>query len=440
MKDNLSIIITVFLLVLLIVFFPLYNFFERQDDMSYNLVLKATSTFADEVMNNGYIDQRVYDNFISELTNTGNLYDIIVEAHRRVLVKSGTNDEYIEQSYIDYTDDIFEAINPDNSSNLMDRTLKNNIYYFNPKDEIYVKVKNSNTTMAGALFNAIIPTSSKTRIEVNYGGIIKNNAWRTVDATFTGQFLVPSAPILYVGDINRKKITTDYTQDVEGYYQISHSEIVDNGIFASSTFFNGDKINHMHWEITNLENNEITKLNVNSESDSSEVSVRLNSYSFESGKKYLIQVNTVDDKGYSSKITELKINVADSSGGGSPIMLGDLNGNNTVDSEDVRDVISSIIHGGTLSDTEKEILDIDQNNIFDQRDYIELSQNVFGFVLGDVDGDGKISISDHTALAQYINYSEEEPSDEYIRKYDLNFDGTVDINDLTIIQLIANYF
>ena len=89
MKDNLSIIITIILLVLLIIFFPLYNFFERQDDMSYNLVLKATSTFADEVMNNGYIDQRGYDNFITELTNTGNLYDIVVEAHRRVLVRSG---------------------------------------------------------------------------------------------------------------------------------------------------------------------------------------------------------------------------------------------------------------------------------------------------------------------------------------------------------------
>ena len=140
MKDNLSIVITIIILVLLMVFFPLYNFFERQDDMSYNLVLKATSNFADEVMNNGYIDQRGYNNFVTNLANTGNVYDIEVEAHRKVLTLAGT-DIYEEQSYIDYTDDIFETIESNNTSNLMERPLKNNIYFFNPKDEIYIKVK-----------------------------------------------------------------------------------------------------------------------------------------------------------------------------------------------------------------------------------------------------------------------------------------------------------
>ncbi len=212
MKDNLSIVITIIILVLLMVFFPLYNFFERQDDMSYNLVLKATSNFADEVMNNGYIDQRGYNNFITNLANTGNVYDIEVEAHRKVLTKAG-EDTYEEQSYIDYTDDIFETIESNNSSNLMERPLKNNIYYFNPKDEVYIKVKNSNTTMAGALFNAIIPTSNKTRIEINYGGIIKNNAWKEIDATYTGHYIPPSIPIIYI-DRNRRRTPKRYYRKV----------------------------------------------------------------------------------------------------------------------------------------------------------------------------------------------------------------------------------
>ena len=33
--------------------------------MSYNLVLKATTNFADQVMNNGYIDQLMYNNFVN---------------------------------------------------------------------------------------------------------------------------------------------------------------------------------------------------------------------------------------------------------------------------------------------------------------------------------------------------------------------------------------
>ena len=55
MKDNLSIIVTMIVFVILIVIFPLYNYFERQDDMSYNMVLKSTTNFIDEVVNCGYI-------------------------------------------------------------------------------------------------------------------------------------------------------------------------------------------------------------------------------------------------------------------------------------------------------------------------------------------------------------------------------------------------
>ena len=62
MKDTLSIFITAIIFVLLIVVFPLYNYFERQDDMSYNLVLKATTDFVDEVINTGYISQEMYTN------------------------------------------------------------------------------------------------------------------------------------------------------------------------------------------------------------------------------------------------------------------------------------------------------------------------------------------------------------------------------------------
>ena len=98
----------------------------------------------------------------------------------------------------------------------------------------------------------------------------------------------------------------------------------------------------MHWEITNLGNGEIKKVDIRSISASSEASVdvKLNSVLFDADNKYLIQVNTVDDKGYSSKITELKISVVDNGGGGgSPLELGDLNHDNIVDESDVRDLL-----------------------------------------------------------------------------------------------------
>ena len=235
MKDNLSIVITIIVLVLLMVLFPLYNFFERQDDMSYNLVLKATTNFADQVMNNGYIDQNMYNNLVNELGNTGNIYDIQIEAHRKVLTKDKDNitgDTYVEQSYIDYNDDIFNSL--EKSNGVMDKQLKNNIYLMNENDEIYVKVKNSNTTLAGSLFNSIIVTSSKTRIEVNYGGIIKNNSWAKIDATYKGHIQAPGAPKVTVGGEEVKSGNS---------IQISYNKFIDTDIEATSVAFNDQDTN-----------------------------------------------------------------------------------------------------------------------------------------------------------------------------------------------------
>ena len=113
MKDNLSIVILMIIFVMLIVFFPLYNYFERQDDMSYNLVLRETTTFVDKVLSNGYISNDTYQEFLDSLANTGNLYDVQLEAHKRVITSDTVkkSPDYIEQYEIDYNDDIL-SIDP----------------------------------------------------------------------------------------------------------------------------------------------------------------------------------------------------------------------------------------------------------------------------------------------------------------------------------------
>jgi polyhydroxyalkanoate synthesis regulator phasin len=183
MKDNLSIVISMILLVVLIVIFPLYNHFERQDDMSYNVVLKATTNFVDEVVNSGYIDQETYDKYVSDLSTTGNLYDVELEVHKKRYVKELTTGEYEEQYEIDYNDDIFAQIidTVTEVNSLEQKKVVNGSYLLNAGDKFYVKTKNASTTMAGAVFNIIVPASQKDRIVVNYGGVIKNNAWKRVE-------------------------------------------------------------------------------------------------------------------------------------------------------------------------------------------------------------------------------------------------------------------
>ena len=187
MKETLSIFVTIIVFVLLIVIFPLYNYFERQDDMSYNLVLKATTGFIDEVINCGYIDQDMYTDYIFELTSTGNLYDIQLEGHKKILVKADGSNEYKEQYVIDYNDDIFSD-QVTNTSNINDRIIKDGVYRLEEGDKIYVKVVNSSTTVAEALINSIVPRTTQKNIRINYGGIVQNNIWKQADSPVFEEF------------------------------------------------------------------------------------------------------------------------------------------------------------------------------------------------------------------------------------------------------------
>lgn len=231
MKDNLSIVILMIIFVMLIVFFPLYNYFERQDDMSYNLVLRETTTFVDKVLSNGYISNDTYQEFLDSLANTGNLYDVQLEAHKRIITSdTQSRTDYIEQYEIDYNDDILSIDTTNNNANLINKQIKGGIYTLEVGDQFYVKLKNSSTTMAGAIFNSIISTSSTERIVVNYGGIVKNNSWKKVDANYFTD----------ISKINTYKITYHANSKGESgaYYNIGGEQ---KATFESGDFVEGAK-------------------------------------------------------------------------------------------------------------------------------------------------------------------------------------------------------
>ncbi len=422
MKDNLSIVITIIVLVLLMVLFPLYNFFERQDDMSYNLVLKATTNFADQVMNNGYIDQNMYNNLVNELGNTGNIYDIQIEAHRKVLTKDKDNiksDTYVEQSYIDYNDDIFNSL--EKSNDVMDKQLKNNIYLMNENDEIYVKVKNSNTTLAGSLFNSIIVTSSKTRIEVNYGGIIKNNSWAKIDATYKGHIQAPGAPKVTVGG---EEVKSDNS------IQISYNKFIDTDIEATSVAFNNqdtnipNEIEKYIWSITDNSTKESYDYNTSNKLEKKEDF-------FKDGNTYKIEVYSVDKLGYRSDSTIITLELKEPSSNTGEIKK-------TFTSDDIEKVKKYLENNEELTSQEKELYDIDNNQKITAEDmeYInEYLEN--GYITGDVNQDFKITEEDNKMLLEYfakvVTLNETQ-----LKAADVNKDGFIDASDATeILKLIS---
>lgn len=421
MKDNLSIVITIIVLVLLMVLFPLYNFFERQDDMSYNLVLKATTNFADQVMNNGYIDQNMYNNLVNELGNTGNIYDIQIEAHRKVLTKDKDNiksDTYVEQSYIDYNDDIFNSL--EKSNGVMDKQLKNNIYLMNENDEIYVKVKNSNTTLAGSLFNSIIVTSSKTRIEVNYGGIIKNNSWAKIDATYKGHIQAPGAPKVTVGGEEVKSGNS---------IQISYNKFIDTDIEATSVAFNNqdtnipNEIEKYIWSITDNSTKESYDYNTSNKLEKKE--------DFKDGNTYKIEVYSVDKLGYRSDSTIITLELKEPSS-----TTGEIK--KAFTSDDIEKVNKYLENNEELTSQEKELYDIDNNQKITAEDmeYInEYLEN--GYIIGDVNQDFKITDEDSKMLLEYIA-KVVTLNETQLKAADVNKNGVIDKGDSTeILNLIS---
>lgn len=417
MKDNLSIVITIIVLVLLMVLFPLYNFFERQDDMSYNLVLKATTNFADQVMNNGYIDQNMYNNLVNELGNTGNIYDIQIEAHRKVLTKDKdniTSDTYVEQSYIDYNDDIFNSL--EKSNGVMDKQLKNNIYLMNENDEIYVKVKNSNTTLAGSLFNSIIVTSSKTRIEVNYGGIIKNNSWAKIDATYKGHIQAPGAPRITVGG-----------EGVTGNsIQISYNKFIDTDIEATSVAFNNqatnipNEIERYIWSITDNSTKESYDYNTSNKLEKKKDF-------FKDGNTYKIEVYSVDKLGYRSESTTITLELKSSV---------DETGE-ALTNEDLEKINGYLERNIELTSEEKELYDIDNNQKITAEDmeYVkEYLEN--GYITGDINQDLKITDEDSKMLLEYFS-NIVTLNEIQLKAADVDKNGVIDTSDSTeILKLI----
>ena len=72
-------IISILIAVVIFFILPVYIAYEKRDDISYALALKITTDFVNNVNARGYLDSKMYDDFISELALTQNSYDVYME-------------------------------------------------------------------------------------------------------------------------------------------------------------------------------------------------------------------------------------------------------------------------------------------------------------------------------------------------------------------------
>lgn len=216
MKDNISMIFATIIGVLLIVILPLISVLDRQDSMSYNVVLTETTKFVDNIRNNGFIDKKSYDNYISALASTSNTYKIDMEIYRRRLIRDidSNEDTYIEEVELFNTKDVLDVIQKDLPvDEAANSNEKNNVYLLNQNDEVYFKVYNTNITSGSIIYRAFAGTSTDKFIDISYGGIVNNVNWELFSKINASSINMPEVlmevPVNARNQTNIMKITED---------------------------------------------------------------------------------------------------------------------------------------------------------------------------------------------------------------------------------------
>lgn len=233
MEDIVQRVFAILMSVFMFFILPLYIAFEKKDDISYALALKITNSFVDNVNSKGYLTLDMYDKYISDLSITGNVYDISLEYNAKeynpviqvyhedggkriideeydylekkadydagTLAPTGKKAELTYKlSEVKYTtQQILDLL--DGSSNYVSsagyslKTINDlpsvpriygledeGVLLMNEGDQFSVIVKNTNTTVATVLFNTLTfgaNSGNDTKVYINYGGTVKNTEW-----------------------------------------------------------------------------------------------------------------------------------------------------------------------------------------------------------------------------------------------------------------------
>ncbi len=162
MEANVSLIITAIIFVLLIIILPVYNIFTRQDDMSYNLILKSVTNFADKVRTTGILNNDIYQDMLVEIGATQNTFNVEMEVHKSRIISLGDG-TYKQEYIIEYTDDILEKLE------------KGEQYNLEKGEKFFVRVNNTNITKADSFLANIKIMETKSKIDIDYGGLVLVN-------------------------------------------------------------------------------------------------------------------------------------------------------------------------------------------------------------------------------------------------------------------------
>lgn len=216
MNENISIVVSAIVATLLVVLLPLLNILDRQDNMSYNVVLTLTTNFVDDVRSKGFIDKESYYKYLEKIANTGNVYDITVEAHKKILFETDdtTDPKYEEDTIIYNKHDIETELNSGSG-----------VYKFEVGDELYIKIYNTNIPSSSVLYRFLANASKYTVVNINYGGVVNKVNQEEYEKSIKDYEHIPNISIgVPKNESGQTPGVTNYLGTYQYYFDLADSE------------------------------------------------------------------------------------------------------------------------------------------------------------------------------------------------------------------------
>ncbi len=172
MSDTVMTVIAIGSAAVLMFLFPLMSTADRGDDIAQQAVQTATGEFVDNIRSTGKITVDKYDDFLATISETGNSFDVLIEAkildeNARKKVQQASSSKVGENEYYsEFTAQIEDKLENEGEYNLKEG------------DIVSVTVKNTNKTMSQILRNFFYQVTGNNtyNIAAQHSGIVNVNA------------------------------------------------------------------------------------------------------------------------------------------------------------------------------------------------------------------------------------------------------------------------
>ncbi len=161
-EDSLWIITSVFLVIILLIVFPLMHTLEKQDDMIQIQLMNDVDQFLNNIKQTGKLTRADYEQFNAKLASLGNYFVVKIEHQQRIYTPV-YDDPLDVSTFSGNIDAVYDLVsNGSIVDQLYDVTNREGAYYFKRGDYVTVSVNSTLKSKYDRLRDLILLLQSET--------------------------------------------------------------------------------------------------------------------------------------------------------------------------------------------------------------------------------------------------------------------------------------